>query len=369
MKKKIFAILISLITIVAVVGFNHIDKQDVIINNGVKYAIKLNGEKTNNFPAPGKYNVIVNCNNANAKWDYDAWNLRVYNINEGAACDINFTSMDNYPQLNDKIISLKGNGQVFEENGIRYEGKSPDNYIWFNNELWRIIGVFDTNIPDVGNKQLVKIIKNESIGGLVWDKSGSNNWSTSSLKELLNGAYLQVQNGTGTDYCYGYSTNVPANCDYREIGIKDGYREMIENVTWYLGGPNETTYPVNQFYNDERNPENIYNGNATSWDGKIGLMYASDYGYSVMSNTCPRSTNLNKYNNKNCGDQNWLYGKGFEWTITSSRYGAFSVSTDGNMTDRTVEDGYAVLPVLYLKSNVYTKGGDGSLDNPYVIGI
>ena len=250
---------------------------------------------------------------------------------------------------------------VTEQAGIRYEGKSPDNYIWFNNELWRIIGVFDSNSHGIAGEQLVKIIRNEPIGGLAWDKDDNNNWVNSNLQHLLNGAYLQAQNGTGTDYCYG-SGSVPANCDYREIGIKAEYREMIENVTWYLGGPDAYDYAANQFYRDERN--------AATWEGQIGLMYASDYGYSVTSNTCNRSTNLVSYNNSNCVGQSWLYGKGTEWAITpesSSSSFVFYVSHNGNVLVSNAYFGDAVRPVLYLKSNVYTKRGNGSLENPYII--
>ena len=262
---------------------------------------------------------------------------------------------------------------VTEQAGIRYEGKSPDNYIWFNNELWRIIGVFDTNIPNVGHQNLVKIIRNESIGGLAWDKNNKNNWVNSSLKNLLNGAYLNAENGTGTDYCYGYYVYIDyisANCDYREIGIKDGYREMIENVTWYLGGPADSSHPANQFYVDERDLTKKYSGNATTWEGQIGLMYASDYGYSVTANTCDRNSNLVDYDNSNCTGQSWLYGKGCEWTIThnsSSSDGVFHVDDNGTAYSYEAYHGYAVRPVLYLKSNKRTIGGDGSLENPYVL--
>ena len=376
MKEKIFAILISLFTIVAIVGFNHNEKQDVIINNGVKYAIKLNSKKANSFPVKGKYNVIVNCDNANAKWDYDNWTLNIYNINAGAACDINFIKIDNYPQLNDKIMSLQGNKQIFNENGFRYEGKNPDNYILYNNELWRIIGVFDTNIPNVGNQDLVKIIRNESIGGLSWHEDGRYEWPHSKLIELLNGAYLNAEDGTKTNYCYGYgtfnrNTLMPSNCDYRVVGIQPEYREMIENVTWYLGSPDIFPCTTNEFYvNERRDSRKPLNGS------KIGLMYVSDYGYSVMSDTCNRDITLENYNSNNCAGQSWLYGQSEEWTMIyepskeSGLYDvAYNISDLGCISTSAIGSGYAVRPVLYLKSNVYTKGGDGTLGNPYVIGL
>ena len=288
----------------------------------------------------------VTCQNGTVEYDDKYKSVVLSQINKKTYCTLSYEEPTNKEYLNTKISSLVGNGQVFNENGYRYEGKSPDNYIWFNNELWRIIGVFDTNIPEVGNKQLVKIIRNESIGVLSGDKIKS------SLK----------------DYCYG-SSSIPTNCDYREIGIKAEYREMIETVTWYLGGPDGNGYPANQFYVDERDSTKKYSGNEPTWNGKIGLMYASDYGYSV-TNTCDRTTNLSRYGNSNCSGQSWLYGQGNEWTIThisSCSYSVFNVNRVGDVLSSIALNGYAVRPVLYLKSNVRTIGGDGSLENPYII--
>ena len=254
------------------------------------------------------------------------------------------------------------------QTGIRYEGKNPDNYIWFNNELWRIIGVFNSDSHGRTGEQLVKIIRSEPIGGLAWDKSNLNNWSNSSLKNLLNGAYLKAQNGNESGYCFG-SDIVQSNCDYREIGIKSGYREMIENVTWYLGGPNGAeSNTINEVYTIERDKSKA--ANPPTWEGKIGLMYASDYGYSSSSNRCKRDTVIKEYNNRDCAGQSWIYGKGYEWTITHSsennKY-IFIMLTGGNMGNGRANFSGSVRPVLYLKSNVYTTGGTGIITNPYKI--
>ena len=51
------------------------------------------------------------------------------------------------------------------EQNIRYYGSNPNNYVRFNNELWRIIGVFGNN---------VKLVRSESLGSLSWDSSDSS---------------------------------------------------------------------------------------------------------------------------------------------------------------------------------------------------
>ena len=54
------------------------------------------------------------------------------------------------------------------DNNLRYIGKDPNNYVLFNDELWRIIGIFDKNTHEVEGTELVKIIRNESIGNYSW---------------------------------------------------------------------------------------------------------------------------------------------------------------------------------------------------------
>ena len=73
------------------------------------------------------------------------------------------------------------------DKNLRYIGSNPNNYVEFNGELWRIIGVMN-NIEDAdgNNASRVKIIRDESIGNLAWNSSGSNSWSNSSLQKLLN---------------------------------------------------------------------------------------------------------------------------------------------------------------------------------------
>ena len=89
-----------------------------------------------------------------------------------------------------------------KDQNIRYYGSNPNNYVSFNNELWRIIGVFGNN---------VKLIRSESLGNLSWDSSestinsgwGVNEWSQSDLKNYLNTMYY---GGTSVT-CYNGQSN------------------------------------------------------------------------------------------------------------------------------------------------------------------
>ena len=256
--------------------------------------------------------------------------------------------------------------------GTRYEGKNPNNYVWFNNEYWRIIGVFDSSSHGQTSKNLVKIIRADVLDGLAWHKSNTNDWTAASLNKLLNGAYYNAQDGTDTGNCYGYSTKATANCDYGKKGIQSGYRNMVVNVTWYLGGYSSTGATTEAFYEYERGT-NVYSGRPTETTGYIGLMYPSDYGYSVLSSSCARTTNLGSYDTTSCAGQSWLYDSGYEWTLSHySSNGSFVLYLSNcklGYGEGYAYNGYSVRPVLYLDSSVYVIDGDGSLDKPYIIGM
>ena len=146
---------------------------------------------------------------------------------------------------------------------------------------------------------------------------------------------------------------------------------MIANVIWYLGGYSSNDATTSAFYGYERGTT-VYSGRPTSTTEYIGLMYPSDYGYSVLSSSCARTTNLSSYNSATCAGQSWLYGKGDERTLTPSsldRYNVFYLNSLGSVDTISASYGYGSRPVLYLDASVYKIDGDGSLNNPYIVGM
>ena len=377
MQKRIRIVSVGIVLVILLIGIivmnNNSNNKYSFTQDGIKYALTLDGNEVTSFPSKGMYKAQVTCVGADGRWLYDDWKLAIENItSDDVTCDIKFETIPK-TYLNDYIISLsgktQGTGQVVNENGYRYEGKNPNNYIWFNNEYWRIIGVFDSASHGVSGKNLVKIIRAESLDGLAWHKSNTNDWTASSFKLLLNGAYYNAQDGTSSGYCYGYSTTATANCDYTKKGIQSVYRGMIANVTWHLGGYSSTSATSSAFYGYERGTT-VYSGRPTSTTGYIGLMYPSDYGYSVLSSSCTRTTNLGSYGSATCAGQSWLYGKGYEWTLTpisSDSNKVFYLYSYGYVRNNPAYEGYGSRPVLYLDASVYKIDGDGSLNNPYIV--
>ena len=379
MQKRIRIVSIGIILIIllisAIILNNNTNNKHTFKKDGILYALSLDGKRITSFPSKGLYKANVSCEGADGRWLYDDWKLAIENItSDVVTCDIKFETIAK-TYLNNYIAGLagttQGTGQVVNENGCRFEGKNPNNYVWFNNEYWRIIGVFDSSTHGQSNKNLVKIIRADVLDGLVWHKSDTNDWTAASLNSLLNGAYYNAQDGTRSGYCYGYSTAATANCDYTKKGIQSGYRSMVAKVTWYLGGSGTESATVAKFYGYERGTT-VYSGRPTSTTGYIGLMYPSDYGYSVLSSSCARTTNLYSYNSNTCAGQSWLYGKGDEFTLSphsSNRVAVFILNYNGRVNNSGTSYGYAFRPVLYLDASVYKIDGDGSLKNPYILGM
>ena len=247
------------------------------------------------------------------------------------------------------------NDETADQN-LRYIGADPNNYVTFNNESWRIIGVMNNIDDGTGVKETrLKIIKEKPYSEeIAWDAEDENDWSVASLQEELNGPYLE--------------------------SIKSPSNKMINNAIWNLGG--SITYDdvtASLYYERERGTE-VYSGHKTKWIGKIGLIYASDYGYATSGgSTTNRDTCLNTalYNwnssiASDCRSNDWLYDELiYQWTITP--WAGDSRAVVYLRASGTIHYHYAhftnvsIYPVLYLSSNVRITSGDGSSSSPFVL--
>ena len=321
---------------------------------GSTIALTVDGNSVTSFPASGKYNVTVNCNNAKGRWNPKTWKLEITKITGTVTCDVSFNS--NVTNLTTQV----NNKATRNENGKRYQGKNPDNYIWFNDELWRIIG----NIPVCltsgcsTTENRVKIIRNDSIGAIKYGRNST--WMGSNIQKLLNTCYLGKESSCDS-YCYSFSTSVKGTCDYSADGIvvTDYYGKMVEDVYFNVGVGDSTYKSAANYYTQE------IATHATS-TSKIGLMYASDWGYAIEGFTEVLGSNGSP---QNSSDKNWLFSNGYEWTMT-----AYSSSNPlyvyyGYLNYGSASYGYAARPVLYLKSNVYVVSGTGTQVDPYRIGM
>ncbi len=241
----------------------------------------------------------------------------------------------------------------------RYIGNIPNNYIRFNDEIWRIIGVFTVEDESGEKEERVKIIREESIGNIPWDTAKSNNWPTSSLNILLNDGDYYNKDGS-----------------FENIGLTEQAKLQIAPTKFYLGGSssyrglNGSTY-----YNFERGTASN-NSNSINSISKVGIMYPSDYVHTFALQVNP-SCYGNAYT---CAPGNpttsWLHSSLNEWTITqrtNAPQQVFNITAGGAVVNSTgsasgTSGSRLVRPVVYLSSENEIIGGDGSSPkNAYIL--
>ena len=265
----------------------------------------------------------------------------------------------------DSTLQIGTNEDITE---YRYRGASPKNYVTFNNEVWRIIGVFPTDDGTGNIENRIKIVRDKSVVNQYWNTtqvastSSYNNWTGATLMKYLNSSYINT------------------------LDINEAYG-LIDNVKYYLGGYSEYRITVETMYNYERKMINTktnefyYGTNPNSWIGKIGLMYASDYGYASANCETYKLYNGNTATDdlKACNDTNWLYNlKENEWLLPQkSEFSAdaYYIRNSGEVSNYSTSNNGVnkiqrlVRPTLYLKSEVQITEGDGTSSNPYKLSI
>ena len=283
------------------------------------------------------------------------------------------------------LLEYDGEGLKIDntsDQNIRYYGSNPDNYVSFNNELWRIIGVFGDN---------VKLVRKDSLGELSWDSSessvnngwGVNEWSQSALKNYLNAMYY---GGTSVT-CYNGKSKKEVTCPTGTI--EETSKSLIDYHTWNTGAPNfnnlynSTTKSLDtvEFYKAERGN---FNGKictsgtycndtvtrTTEWTGYIALPYVTDWAYASSEDDC--NTKMDKSSTYKCKNNNWMQRSTIAWYLSPNARGsdagfAWYVSGDGYASYGYATYTYAVVPSIYLKSNVLIESGAGTSSNPYIL--
>ncbi len=307
-------------------------------------------------------------------------------------------------------------GQEWNQAEYRYAGVNytdagtpyVHNYVSFNNEIWRIIGLVNVK-TDSGVEQRVKIVRTDGVGNqkdfgnYSWNANWTSNWTEATLKDMLNGIYYESGIGeccTGDSNTYGDQKT----CDFSlgtdlPKGLDDTARNMIDSeVIWNVSGSHgdET---VNLNYEKERSSISpSYDSYAefpeyypSEWSDEtdvgdkhngIGLIYPSDFGYATNGGKFGRQLCLNKKlydeygkndywaKGKECYENNWLKPDKYLFTLfTSLATGTdvFFIDPDyglGSGSD-TAANTEAVWPTAYLTKNVTITSGEGTIDEPY----
>ncbi len=358
------------------------------VSGDLELAITMDGESINTLPSKGAYDVSITCDKgAKGYWDYERWGPYLQNIKETKTkCTIQFKRGKYFSEyikdLSDTSnhvvkVSHEATEQTPALEDYRYVGSNEEvnNYVYFgcsenctDDNLYRIIGVIPTQKSMDGEyENRVKLIK-------------ASNYTETSSGFLKNSS--SATNGVG------YSWNHNSTVKWEESTLQRNvlndvywnsfgeYKNYVEDTLWYLGSityGSYENYSPNQFYQIERSSTKGVNKGMLQFLGKIGLMYPSDYGYSLGTNYFDLS--IKSYTG-NYLSGSWLYNlenKYDEWVITQESSGinggyyVVSISSTGEVIMAHSTVGKGVRPVFYLKANIKYKSGDGSRENPYRI--
>ena len=264
----------------------------------------------------------------------------VNNITSGKTCSITF-------KKNETTLASLLQTNAVNENGYRYEGANPNNYITMEKtdgttELWRIIGLF----PDGANGENVIRVRKVGYESAAYDQNDKNYWPNTTLYTSLKSIYSTAKYKNTINYKI-------------YLGTSSAYKTLTAEG-WYTAERGTTA--------------GASVGGLTSAVVSVGLMYPSDYGYGVLASECDRTLKLywGGYSKTSaCYDDNWLFqGSNLDQWLISPNHSETDVvviaSNVGCAGDDYVSTSYSYSPVMALKSDVMVTGS-GTQSDPYVM--
>ena len=281
-------------------------------------------------------------------------------------------------------VKLVTSGDGLYEDSTRvgryvYKGANPNNYIQFNNELWRIVAKeADGTYKIVRNEVLSEKISFDNKGYRDADSNGAggtycansshgcNAWAANSNlvgkpEEFTN----TIQTGTVlldstlNQYLNGeYLSSITTNSEY------------IVKHDWGVG----TTYTDASKSDDgDVDPsELVAEENVYQWNGKVALLSSSDVQLSVSNEELCGTSNKYENNYKTCAANNYLANLEKWLLLLSPAVGTNNirwVRIDGKINSTTLTNGSSakIRPALYLSSNIKLSG-NGTQSSPYILG-
>ena len=252
------------------------------------------------------------------------------------------------------------------DNSYRYAGSSEttNNFVCFGYDstdgscstdyLYRIIGVFDNQ---------VKLIK--------YDYANTNLLGGSGLTMSISSTY-KGELETVNEY-YGNRAVILDETYLKSIG--EIWSNKIATHTWMIGGNTISniveTLPPTSYKNEILSPSIN-----RVIEGKISLMYVSDYGYAAAPSAWVIpffADNKSDYRLSSVTSVNWMYMGLSEWTVTpldgvgfNNDYN-YSIFNEGVVYIRDLQGSCAIRPVFYLNSDVTYVSGNGTKNEPFII--
>ena len=289
---------------------------------------------------------------------------------------------NNSVDITDSVVT-SGDGlyeDIYEEGRYVYRGQDPDNYIMFNDELWRIVAKETDGT--------YKIIRNDILAKRAFDAANhrsTDNNSYCTSPQYGCGVYAAVdgtfssqsgsQSGTVTE---DSSIKIYLNDDYYVNNINSTAKDQMTSHSFNIGA---VEYLGRSGAEADSIEKNIAGEKKYTWTGNVGLVNVSDILRASTNPLCTSATT--SFNGTNECNSNYLLDKGsastlYYWTINASSYesgGSSSGVWYGYVSSSVayVRSSHAVIvlniaprPVVFLKSDT-TLNGSGTLEDPFTI--
>ena len=310
-----------------------------------------------------------------------------------------------------------------EQGRYVYKGGNPNNYLTLNNETWRILSIESDNT--------LKIIREDSIGNIPFDLGEESNIAGITTDGSNVGTRYST---TSTDFCYypnyndgckvwgskdtmrnssgvllknpstgvakmkrvltnSTTYNLPEDEAYLNIYLNGGMYAGVAVAGWYQTWSSTLSNTITSYIDDDHlwnvglvsetsgqlTTTDIAQEKALTWQGRVGLMTASEY---VRASTNSECTGVYAYKNTSACYDNTI---SHNYLRPKSSWGQWTLSPDSNSHPNYVwyasqqrfinfltnsnygaVEGRGIRPVLYLSSNVVLKG-DGTTGSKFQI--
>ena len=289
--------------------------------------------------------------------------------------------------LSNEEATLNTGDGLYEYNSkYYYSGANVNNYVIFNEEIWRIVSIEENGSikitkEEVVSLELIALLENN---GNFWLNNSND---TNLVKQIINEGQIPfdyrkrrpnpetlenaycILNSNG---CNAYDKGILLNKTVATESLMKLYleqvyfpnmtsvaKEQVENYTLNIGIV-ETNKNIDVVLESEKTNQIISN---------IGLLNISDYVYATHDATCRKG-----FDKINCATENWLTIPDYNFSLLNGKYTSSNaqmwiVTTTGQIISRDANNRFYLRPVVVLNKNI-TATGTGNKENNdmYVLG-
>ncbi len=262
----------------------------------------------------------------------------------------------------------------YEAGRLIYRGSDPNNYIMFNDELWRIIAKETDGT--------YKIIRNDTLPNRAYDEANHRSTENNTYCQGPSsgcGVYAAVegefsspsgsQKGTVTE---DSSIKIYLNDDYYENNINEPAKGQMTFHSFNIGAVERLDQSGAKA---DSIAKNIEGEKLYQWTGNVGLANVSDILRASTNPLCTSATT--SQNGTNECNSNYLLDRGtasilLYWTINAYSQESGGCPIHAWLGYANVNFAYAAAsvgaprPVVFLKSDI-TLTGEGTSDSPFTI--